>query len=289
MHHPLSLELDRELREMASVVEQGSATLFTGAGFSAGALDLAQQPLPDAAQMRSELWQMLFRDEEPDDSTLQDLYDVALDRIPDQLGDYLTHRLRIGDAPLPAHYATWFSAPWRRIYTLNVDDLEAAVERQWRLPRRLICASRDQRSTRGAGPADASDLVVVHLNGLAADGVHALTFSTFQYAARLCHHDPDYEDLAADMTRAPFVFAGTTLDEMVLWQHLVGHRQRIGERASPPSWLIAPTLSRARQLLLRGIGVRWFPTTIEVVAGYLPRWTVAPALLDPPMTPSRAG
>jgi hypothetical protein len=269
----LAPEVDRDLREMASVIDRGTAILFTGAGFSAGALDVARCSLPDAAQMRAELWEMLFGDDPPDDSSLQDLYDVALERIPGQLGEYLGRRLRVGDAPLPPHYATWFSAPWLRIYTLNVDDLESAVERQLPLPRRLVCASRADPASRARLGDD--ELAVVHLNGLAADGVHALTFSTFQYAARLCGHDPDYEGLARDMTSAPFVFAGTTLDEIVLWQHLERHRQRIGNRAHPPSWLLTPSLSRARRLLLRDIGVRWVPTTIEAAAAYLPCWADA--------------
>jgi hypothetical protein len=263
-------EVEGALREMASAIERGGAILFSGAGFSAGALDVARRRLPDAEEMRIELWQMLFGDEEPDDSSLQDLYDIALERVPEQLGDYVAHRLRIGDAPLPPHYATWFSAPWRRIYTLNVDDLETAVQRQFSLPRRLVCASRTEPASRA--PLGSDELEIVHLNGLAADGARALTFSTFQYAARLCGRDPDYERLAGDMTTAPFVFAGTTLDEIVLWQHFESQHQRAGDEGRPPSWLIAPSLSRARQLLLADIGVRWMPTTIEAVAAYLPCW-----------------
>jgi hypothetical protein len=267
-------QLERELTEMATVIARGDAILFTGAGFSSGALDVASSPLPDAAQMRDELWRLLFGDDEPDDSSLQDLYDVALERIPAQLTDYVAARLRIGDASLPSYYASWLSAPWRRVYTLNVDDLEAAVQRQIRLPRALVSTSRTDAGA--FRPAIATEeLAVVHLNGLAADGAHALTFSTFQYAARLCSRDRDYEGLTHDMMRAPFVFAGTTLDEVVLWQHLERHRQRVGDLARPPSWLIARTLSRARQLLLQHIGVRWLPITIEAAAAYLPRWSAS--------------
>jgi hypothetical protein len=268
----LSSDIDCELHDLARVVAGGDAILFTGAGFSAGALDATSRPLPDAAQMRAELWQLLFSDDEPDDSSLQDLYDVALERIPERLGDYLARRLRIGDAPLPSHYAVWLAAPWLRVYTLNVDDLEVAVQRAEALPRRLVCASRADLS---APPprVELDELAIVHLNGLASDGAHALTFSTFQYAARLCGRDRDYEALAHDMMHAPFVFAGTTLDEMVLWQHLERHRQRVGDHVRPRSWLISPSLSRARQLLLQDIGVRWLPTTIEAAAVYLPRWS----------------
>jgi hypothetical protein len=258
------------LREMCAVVARGDAILFTGAGFSGGALDRTGVPLPDSRQMRAELWALLFGEElDVDDSTLQDLYDVALERIPDCLSRYLGRRLQVGDAQVPPHYATWFSAPWRRIYTLNVDDLELAVQRQVPLPRRLVAFSQGDARC----PEDASDdeLAVVHLNGLASQGAHALTFSTFQYAARLCNRDRDYAALARDMASAPFVFAGTTLDEIVMWQHLELHRRRAGEQiATAPSWLLSPSLSHARRLLLDSLGVRWIPTTIEAAAELLP-------------------
>jgi hypothetical protein len=256
------------LDDMRRAVASGDAILFTGAGFSAGALDRSGRPLPDSRQMQADLWALLFDDGEPDDSSLPDLYDVALERAPEQLSRYLQERLRVGDAALPTYYATWFAAPWWRIYTLNVDDLEHAVQRQASLPRRLVTLS--QADPPGPRQLAADTLPVIHLNGLAEDGIHALTFSTFQYAARLCSQDRDYEALARDMAHLPFVFAGTTLDEMVMWQHLELHRRRSGDREPrPPSWLITPRLSRARQLLLADLGVRWIATTIEDAAGCL--------------------
>src|SRR5262245_1133075 len=112
--------------ELADAIASKQAILFTGAGFSAEAADRAGQPLPESRAMVEDLWRMLFGDQPRDDSTLADLYDVALVRAPERLRDYLATRLRIGDRPLPRTFAQWFGAPWRRAYTLNVDDLESA-------------------------------------------------------------------------------------------------------------------------------------------------------------------
>ena len=87
--------------------------------------------LPDSRQMIRDLWQIVFGDADPDRSTLADLYDVALVRAPARLGEYLCKRLQVGDSPLPRTYAAWFGAPWHRVHTLNVDDLEVAVARQF--------------------------------------------------------------------------------------------------------------------------------------------------------------
>lgn len=233
------------LQELSASVASGGAVLFTGAGFSAEATDLGGQPLPDSAQMIRELWALLFADAPPDDSSLADLYDVALLRAPDQLREYLRGRLQIGDAPLPATFATWFAAPWRRIYTLNVDDLEVAVARQFELPRKLE---------------------VIHQNGMAGGDPREVTFSTMQYAARLCSPDREYERLIDDLRTAPFVFVGTTLDEVVLWKHVQLERQN--HRALPRrhSFLIAPSLTRARQHLLESHRIHWVQATAAEIA-----------------------
>ncbi len=239
--------------------------LFTGAGFSAAARDVDGALLPDSAQMIDELWRLCFDDEPRDGSSLPDLYDVALAHAPDRLRSYVDRRLRIGDHPLPAHFAAWFGAPWKRIYTLNVDDLEVAVQRQFPLPRRLRSVSA---ITPERAPAEPAAVDVVHLNGMAGGDAGELTFSTMQYASRLCRRDRMYERLVDDLERAPFVFAGTTLDEVILWQHLELHRRRAptDHARRPPSFLITTALSRARQVLLERHQIHWVRATIAEVA-----------------------
>ena len=238
------------LDELGRTVRSGDAILFTGAGFSGDARDLDGNPLPDARQMIEELWPLIFDGTEPDNSSLADLYDAALLRAPDRLQAYIDRRLRIGDAPLPRHLATWLAAPWKRIYTLNVDDLEVAVQRQFSLP----------------GP-----LHVVHLNGFVADGATALTFSTLQYASRLVGPDQIYQQLVDDLVSAPFVFAGTSLDEIVLWQHVELHRKRRGRDVAdrPGSYLVSTHLPCARRVLLEAHRIAWVEATVEEVAAFL--------------------
>jgi hypothetical protein len=248
---------------LGETIARGDAMLFTGAGFSADARDLDGAPLPDSAQMVAELWPLVFGAGEPDDSSLQDLYDAALQRTAASLAAYVARRLRVGDAALPAHYAKWFAAPWRKIYTLNVDDLEHAVQRQLRLPRPLRSVSALAASP---PPARPGAIDVVHLNGLAGADASELTFSTMQYAARLCARDHEYEQLAEDLHAVPFVFAGTTLDEVVLWQHLELQRRRGKTAQRPPSFLVSASLSRARQILLEGLQIYWIRGTIAEIA-----------------------
>jgi hypothetical protein len=251
--------------ELLQTIASGQAVLFTGAGFSADVRSVSGACLPDGPQMLAELWELVYGNVPPDDSSLADLYDVALLKASDRLASYVSTRLRVGDAPLPAYYAAWLGAPWRKIYTLNVDDLESAVQRQFTLPHRLVSVSATGGQAMTVPPDDRGDAAavdVVHLNGLAADPAEALTFSTMQYAARLCGRDHHYEQLVAELERWPFVFVGTTLDEVVLWQHLeLRRRAGSGGRCSPSSFLVSPRLSRARRELLSHLGIGWVQAT----------------------------
>src|SRR5687768_2550127 len=152
------------IRELLDTATSGNAILFTGAGFSHGMRDRRRRPLPTSAEMTAELWQLLFGDEPRDDSSLADLFDVALQRDREVLADYLNERLTVED-DVPWHVAAWLAAPWRRIYTLNVDDVEAAVGRCCQLPHGLVSLSAagvDMSPRPAAGPA----IEVVHLNGM---------------------------------------------------------------------------------------------------------------------------
>jgi hypothetical protein len=262
--------MEQSLTELRDIVASGEAILFTGAGFSRGMRDRQGRALPTSDEMADDLWRMVFGDEARDESTLSDLFDVALREAPDQVRSYLRERFSVGDQPPPAHIVAWLSAPWQRIYTLNVDDLEAAVMRVAALPHELRtlsalgpAADLPCRSGRCAPPPM---IDVVHLNGTAGSDVEQVTFSTLQYAARLCDRQPAYEQLAIDLERAPFVFVGTTLDEVVLWQHVMSRSERGRNAPSPRSFLVTRSIARARAVLLESFGIAWLPTSAEEVA-----------------------
>ena len=230
---------------LLDAIARHDAVLFTGAGFSTGACARDGRPLPTTDEMIDDLWRIVFGDEPRDASSLEDLYDVALIRCPEELAAYCDRRLKVGPTPLPPHYAVWLGAPWRAIYTLNVDDLEDAA----------------------AAQLDLALPPIHHLNGKVGDDPRALTFSTRQYGARLAARQALYEQLVEDLERSPFVFVGTTLDEVVLWKHVQLERAQ-GTSALPRrhSFLISPSLTRARQELLDAHRIHWVKGTAAEIA-----------------------
>jgi hypothetical protein len=247
----------RELaRHIADALRAGRMRLFTGAGFSNDTLDPDGEPVPTGHQLRQELWDLSFPREPPDGSTLSDLFEHALRNHPGAVARLLERRLRIDPRSLRARHRLWFALPWRRVYTLNVDDLEMAVARRFELPRPIAAVSALGRGRRRARRG----LEVIHLNGSIADGLHGITFSTLQYGDRLARRCAFYEQLVLDLRRHPFLIVGTQLGEAPLWQHVQLLAKRRGwPRRSPGSWLVARRLDRARHSLLRELAIEWIP------------------------------
>jgi hypothetical protein len=145
--------------------------------------------------------------------------------------------------------------PWVRACTLNVDDLDDAVNRRWQLPApiRSISALTDRL------PARSDALFSVHLNGRICD-YPEMTFSQLQYGHRTAVTDPWYQHLAADLRDQPVIFVGTTLDEPPLWQQVALHLVPAeGTADRPRSFLVSPETPRARQEVLRRLHVEWVP------------------------------
>jgi hypothetical protein len=253
---------------LAGQFERAQPILFTGAGFSLGATNIAGKPLPSAKELRSILWEICFPGGTSDDgSSLQDLYAHAQLRHARQLTETLTKLLSVNPDSLPTYYQTIFSLPWYRCYTLNIDDIEEAAGRKFPLPRPTVSVSATAPDSSGASGVNLSrNLEVVHLNGTIRDLPENATFSTTQYGERLARHEPWYAGLVSNMLSHAVVFIGTRLDEPPLWQHLELRRMRGGrgmQELRPRSYLVTPALEMARQSLLNEFNVVWVPMTAE--------------------------
>ena len=242
----------------------GIPVLLTGAGFSLGASNHEGQSLPSYKDLQAELWDLCFPGEEFDGSSLQDLYDHAVRQRPRETEPLLRKLLTVNPETLPSWYRNIFSLPWLRCYTLNIDDLTDAANTAFSLPRRLVPIS----ATRSTPTATESPqrLEIVHLNGTLEDLPDDVTFSLTQFAERLARQEPHYVNFAADLLCRPVVIIGTRLDEPPLWQH-VEYRRRRGGRSlrelRPRSYLVTPSLDRARKALLADLNIHWIPMTGE--------------------------
>ena len=253
---------------LQSQFERARPILFTGAGFSAAARNVSGEPIPLVSTLRAQLWEICFPGTPAEEgSSLQDLYEHALRRNRARLADLLTRSLTVLPDSLPEWYGRALSLPWQRCYTLNIDNLEEAAVTKFHLPRRIIPISATAASAAEQRPSDlAGKLEFIHLNGTLQDVPENVTFSTTQYAERLARPEPLYLRFAADLLTSPVIFVGTRLDEPPLWQHLTLRLARGGRELRElrhRSYLVSPTLDRARTALLAEFNVEHIPMGAE--------------------------
>ena len=119
-------------------MRRGQAILFTGAGFSTEARNRQGELLPGTVALRDALHNVAFPTVPVDHTTtLGDAFSVALRRNAGATRGLLENRLSVDPASLPEYYRLYYTQPWRRVYTLNFDDLEMAAAARFSLSRRL--------------------------------------------------------------------------------------------------------------------------------------------------------
>lgn len=233
----------------------GDVVLFTGAGFSRGATARDGKPVASVNDLKQELWRLAFPSDPAVDesSSLGDLFDVAVARAGGAVADLLNRRLRVDPSKVSDRYRAWFSLPWYRHYTLNLDDLDEVVASHWSLPRDILSLSGNRDGIPVTG-----NLLSVHVNGHVSN-FPDVTFSAPQYGQRLARVEAWYSTLVADVLNRPVLFVGTVLEEPGLWQYIEYRQQRSRESVElrPPSYLVTPNLPAARAALLKRYNIDW--------------------------------
>lgn len=245
---------------LSGPMSRGEVVLFTGAGFSLGARNAAGEPMPDVAALRRQLWRLVYGDQPLDpDSTLQEIFDVAAREHRESMAALLRPQLTVEADSVTASQLRWLTFPWKRAYTVNIDDLEIAASARLTLQReiRSCSAMRDEFV-----PDDWDSLSYIHLNGDLAD-LPDVTFSERQYGRRSLRDEALYSRMVADLNVTPVIFVGTSLREDPLWRHLELRRARepLETGVQPRSYLVSPTLSVARQGMLSALNIEWVPLT----------------------------
>lgn len=236
---------------------RGAAVLFTGAGFSMSAINVAGGQLPPVSELTKEIWNICYPGTAFDETTsLQDIYDAALQTNRKALDNLMRRAFTVDPLKCPPFYVDVLAMPWARIYTLNIDDLAEKILDSHDIGR--PCNSVSATSGQIADIRDGG-LSIVHLNGRIDDVPNRVTFSRSQYAQRRAP-DPFYELLRHDLSSRPVVFIGSTLEENSLWQHLEMRGPAPGRNERelrPRSYLVTPKLNRSKQALLSRYNVEW--------------------------------
>jgi hypothetical protein len=254
-----------------SKTKSADFTLFIGAGFSISAQDSEGKNLPLGMALAKELWSLSYPDEQFDESsTLQDVYELALSLNEKKTEQFMSKRFNVLAETIPDWYATYLRFPWKKIYSLNIDNLIQKSSSKFTTSRPVNSITPFKASR-----TNNQDLTldIIHLNGSLADLPKNVTFSKESYAKRGIFPDHLYSELAAELLTTPFIFIGTSADEPELWKYIELRKleDKIRGRAEkrPRSFIVMPSLNPAKLKLLEKFNVEFLPYTAEVFADLL--------------------
>ncbi len=249
-------------QRLESYLSQARVILFIGAGFSMDAKSKDGDGVPGVREITQKLWGIAFPSDPYDESPLSDVYEAAIAQAQNRSVEMLRATLTVAPESLPDHYRTWFSLPWYRVYTLNIDDLAEATNHAFALPRPIESVSALTSSIKPTSQR----LQVVHLNGSLQD-LPNVTFGSRQYAERLAHVDVWYANLARELVSHPVIFVGTSLNESPLWQYIEMRGPRTtGSELRPGSFLVTKDLGQARRVALKRYNIELLSGTAESFA-----------------------
>lgn len=242
-------------------LQSGSIVLFTGAGFSLDGINIEGINIPGVEKLNKQIWEICYPEEEFDKSVeLQDIFENALSIQPRSLESLLKKSFTVDPAKCPQWYSQLLSIPWLKSYTLNIDDL---IEKVYENDSRKRPLSSISAKSDDIGKTNSNNFNVIHLNGTLKDSPYNITFSKTQYAKRI-GNDPFYQQLATDLLSRIVIFIGSNLNEGPLWEHIISRGEkgiRGNNELRPRSYLVIPSLNRAKQAMLDKYNIAWIKMT----------------------------
>ncbi len=198
--------------EVRRILEAEPPMLFLGAGFSLGASnEYGEIPLGEG--LKHEIFTKFIEgkvsEEEKAEIEQYDLQDVC-EYVDDPLNNYkelrsfMVERLK-NVKPAEFHY-TLSCYPWKKLYTVNIDDL---VEHVYRKNRQNLLIQNQSSQKK-----DNQNLEYIKLHGCVDGPTEELVFSRKEYSNLISGRmNFKLNDLVHDIQRENFLFIGASLDE----------------------------------------------------------------------------
>ena len=199
---------------LRSKLGRGEVTFFAGAGFSFDARNHLGKSPPLGASLAALLAKeagIPFADD-----PLPLVYEAAIRTIGSaKIWDFLRTQYSIRD--FDKWYLTFSSITWRRIFTLNIDNLIQRIygNKAEQTLKTIVCPSPPSDRD-----AHFNELQCVHLHGHIDYPYSGLTFSQADIARHTARPNPWYQTLVDDLYQYPVLFVGCTLDEPQLYHYL---------------------------------------------------------------------
>lgn len=247
----------------------GKTILFTGAGFSYGAKNGLGQDIPLGKGLKSLILTELlgFKEEDPEykelmEEKLSDICSFAENESsPAKVQDFIIEKFS-NCQPLGCHKKIAHFGKWKRIYTVNIDDL---LENVSETP---IFAVQDVE--RPITYTKAKQIEYIKLHGSVRNRSSRLVFSNTQYVdSMLKSTDYRFNSFSRDMQMENFVIIGTEMDEINLDYYLNLFSAGAWKTAHGQLFFINPKPRIAFKSKVASIGANIIEWTTEQFAEHL--------------------
>lgn len=247
--------------EILKDIKAGELILFLGAGASYGCKTATGQPVPMAETLAS---QMAIAAGFPyEGEPLDQVYEAARGKLGARLDGLLQASFK--HVTPSFEYDRLAAYPWKRIYTLNIDDgLDKSLIR-YSQQRVNKLSSQDQVVERNQF---FETVEYIKLNGC-IDRLHdGIIFSPSEYANATASHLPWYSQCASDFVRSPILFIGTQLNEPLLKYHIERY-QSLNSVAPGVSYLICPNATKIQIEGLKRYKIKYVEGTLNKFISWL--------------------
>ncbi|ASO07519.1 SIR2 family NAD-dependent protein deacylase [Arenibacter algicola] len=242
---------DQDEKYLTRLIGRNEVILFLGAGFSLGAKNKLDERFPTGKKLGKKLWDFLGYDGDYDDDDAslpllyQDFTDAGIKRTLKT--DFLNNNLL--SAEIPENYNSICKPFWRKIYTINIDDVVQKVYSRNGKKLMELVFPKDEFKERDQSLEYTS---IIHLHGKLPCDPEDIVFSTKQYAKANLTDQPLYSQFVYDYATRPTIFVGTDLNEPIFERYIEARENKAGYGESrPKSFLITPWLSQVKKRVLK--------------------------------------
>ena len=245
--------------------------LFLGAGFSSEAKNLLGIPFPIGKSLAKTLWLFLQMKGEYDGTPLKEMFEVLLTskRPRKEIEALLKNQLTARSDGIPACYDIIASVFWRRIYTINIDNLLPIIYKRTKVAHLdIVVNPSDDPKERDQF---LQSVQAVYLHGKLPCSPDDLIFSRRQYARSSLVQLPLYEQFIREYSTFCTIFVGTTFDEDLAWQYIEQRQGRPGRISEnrPKSFLIDPKVTPTQSHLLKQFNIKPISASVDDFLSWL--------------------
>jgi len=232
---------------LLNAIHEGAVSALLGAGASYGALGGDGKVIRGAVDIAREINERLeLNNEEPDCSNLPLVYaDAAADRSKATSLNHFIFARFVNCTP--SWQSILFRLPWKRIWSLNVDDvLDNALPSDFGRAHEEMSWHQDYKPR----SLDRGELQTIYLHGRAKDLQHGSTkliFSLKEYASRHEGAPGWHQEFRAEFVKKPFVVCGARLQDEYDLATVLDFGNKSRDRGGCPSFIVLKEMTDAQR------------------------------------------